>query len=84
MCSAGENVLRLGAPSRGKTKLNDVGILLDIREREDLYHYGGEAEIEIDVTKLPVHQAAKKIFDFVQKASSAGHEEGIEGNIENS
>ncbi|KAL8771844.1 MAG: hypothetical protein Q9209_002782 [Squamulea sp. 1 TL-2023] len=72
MCCAEENVLRLGAASRGKNKLNDADILLEIREKEDLYHFGGAAEIEIDITKMPVHYAAQKIFDFVQKVSSAG------------
>ncbi|KAL8786654.1 MAG: hypothetical protein Q9213_002683 [Squamulea squamosa] len=72
MCCAEENVFRLGAASRGKNKLNDADILLEIREKEDIYHFGGAAEIEIDITKMPVHYAAQMIFDFVQKVSSAG------------
>ncbi|KAL8853939.1 MAG: hypothetical protein Q9221_001247 [Calogaya cf. arnoldii] len=55
-CSVEENTIRLGAADRRGTKLNDIEILLEIRETEDLYRFGGEMEINIDVTQLsPYH-----------------------------
>ncbi|KAL8736683.1 MAG: hypothetical protein Q9166_000049 [cf. Caloplaca sp. 2 TL-2023] len=71
-CCAEENVLRLGAQSRRKSKLDDADVLLEIRETEDIYHFGGETELEIDITKMPIYQAAQKMFEFVQKVGSAG------------
>ncbi|KAL8800102.1 MAG: hypothetical protein Q9182_005414 [Xanthomendoza sp. 2 TL-2023] len=71
-CRAEENVLRLGAAGRLKTKLSDAEILLKIRETEDIYHFGGKAELEIDTTKMSAYHAAQAIFDFVQKVSPAG------------
>ncbi|KAL9000672.1 MAG: hypothetical protein Q9169_000708 [Polycauliona sp. 2 TL-2023] len=65
-CCPEENVLRLEAADRRETKLNDVEILREIRRTEDLYHFGGAMEIDIDVTGLPAHHAAQTLYDFIQ------------------
>ncbi|KAL8674595.1 MAG: hypothetical protein Q9168_001038 [Polycauliona sp. 1 TL-2023] len=71
-CSPEENVRRLGAADRRGTKLNDAGILQEIRATEDLYHFGGEMEFDIDVTtQLPL-DAARMMCRFIQNVSSPG------------
>lgn len=70
-------MLRLKAADRRGTKLNDAKILLEIRKTEDLYRFGGETEIDIDVTELPPHLAAQAIYDFVRNVSSPGKSQGV-------
>ncbi|KAL8738293.1 MAG: hypothetical protein Q9181_000882 [Wetmoreana brouardii] len=69
MCNTDENLRRLKAELRGKTKLNDTDVLLEIRESKDLYHFGGDAELTLDVTELSPVAAAQKILDFVTKVA---------------
>ncbi|KAL8946245.1 MAG: hypothetical protein Q9222_007335 [Ikaeria aurantiellina] len=69
-CSQTENIRRLGAESRGKTKLTDVNVLRWIRYKEDLYRFGGDAELEMDVTDLSAAAAAEKILNFVNTIST--------------
>ncbi|KAL8752771.1 MAG: hypothetical protein Q9199_005508 [Rusavskia elegans] len=76
-CATEENVLRLGAADRRGTKLRDAKILLEIRKTEDLYRFGGETEIDIDVTELRPHHAAQAIYDFVRNVSSPGKSQGV-------
>lgn len=76
-CATEENLLRLGAARRRGTKLNDAKILLEIRKTEDLYRFGGETEIDIDVTELPPHHAAQAIYDFIQNVSSSSKSQGV-------
>ncbi len=67
-CEAEENEKRLVASSRGRgnnTKLNDVNILRDIRENEDIYHFRGEDELEIDVSKMSPKAVAQTIAEFI-------------------
>ncbi|KAI4238781.1 MAG: hypothetical protein L6R40_005636 [Gallowayella cf. fulva] len=71
VCASEENLLRVGAKSRGKTKLNDAGILLRTRETENIHHFGGDTETEIDVTKVGAADAAQEIFEFIQRVGSA-------------
>ncbi|KAL9038628.1 MAG: hypothetical protein Q9180_003022 [Flavoplaca navasiana] len=69
-CSMEENVRRLGETSRRGTKLNNAEILLDIRETEDIHHFGGEREIDIEISGLHPHHVAQMIFDFVRNVSA--------------
>ncbi|KAL8715931.1 MAG: hypothetical protein Q9220_000598 [cf. Caloplaca sp. 1 TL-2023] len=75
-CSRTENVRRLGAEHRGKTKLSDAHVLQVIRREEDIYRFGGDAELELDVTRLSAAIAAEKILDFVATVST--HAVGVE------
>ncbi|KAL8722297.1 MAG: hypothetical protein Q9225_001202 [Loekoesia sp. 1 TL-2023] len=68
-CDGDENVRRMTSKQRGKTKLNDVSILLDIRRDEDLYRFGGKAELELDVSQLSVASAAQTIAEFITKTT---------------
>lgn len=65
-CSTEENVRRLGEANRRGTKLNSAEILLEIRETEDIHHFGGEREIDIEISGLHPHYVAQVIADFVQ------------------
>ncbi|EMF13071.1 uncharacterized protein SEPMUDRAFT_155484 [Sphaerulina musiva SO2202] len=67
-CDLEENVRRLTFASRGgesNTKLTDVDILHHIRDTEDIYHFGGELEIEIDVTHKAPDVVAREIEKFI-------------------
>ena len=64
-CALEENLNRLTADSRGRTKLDDVEILKEIRKTEDLYRFGGELELELDASDVPAQVLAQKIYDFV-------------------
>ncbi len=69
-CSLQENLRRLQAPGRGgqaNTKLTDERILLDIRQHEDIYHFGGDMELEIDTTESSPSETARRIFDFIRQ-----------------
>lgn len=47
------------------TKLTDVNILHHIRDTEDIYHFGGELEVEIDVTHKAPDVVAREIEKFI-------------------
>lgn len=67
-CDLEENVRRLTFASRGgesNTKLTDVNILHHIRDTEDIYHFGGELEVEIDVTHKAPDVVAREIEKFI-------------------
>lgn len=67
-CGLEENVRRLTFASRGgesNTKLTDVNILHHIRDTEDIYHFGGELEVEIDVTHKAPDVVAREIEKFI-------------------
>ncbi|KAL8834252.1 MAG: hypothetical protein Q9170_003839 [Blastenia crenularia] len=68
-CDQEENVRRVLSEQRGKTKLDNVDVLLGIRQEEDLYRFGGKAELELDVTRMSAVAAAHEIADFVTKAA---------------
>lgn len=79
-CELEENCRRLVArnPSRDdpqaayeslsgrKSKLADVNVLKDIRREHELYRWGGENEIELDVTVMDPREAARRIREFAQ------------------
>lgn len=69
-CGDDENFRRLISEQRGKTKLDDVDILRDIRRTEDLYHFGGKTELDLDVTFISAAVAARQIADFLTKTVS--------------
>jgi hypothetical protein len=66
-CDLDENIRRLTNPSRSgpKTKLTDVDILREIRETEDIMRFGGELELEIDVTTKTPNTVAEEIKAFL-------------------
>lgn len=67
-CELEENLRRLNGTGRGgqqNTKLMDPQILRDIRETEDLYHFGGALEKDVDVTKASPLDSARQILDFI-------------------
>ncbi|KAI4156434.1 MAG: hypothetical protein L6R39_001105 [Caloplaca ligustica] len=64
-CEEVENACRITSEKRGKTKLGNVDILRGIRSTEDLYRFGGKAELELDVTTLSAVSAARSIAGFV-------------------
>ncbi|KAL8762088.1 MAG: hypothetical protein Q9184_001860 [Pyrenodesmia sp. 2 TL-2023] len=64
-CAEDENSRRVKSEQRGGTKLHDVDVLLGIRRTEDLYRFGGKAELELDVTLLSPIEAAHEIVGFV-------------------
>lgn len=66
-CDLEENVRRLTDASRGvhDKKLTDVEILKRIHAEEDIYHFEGELELEINVTKKSPGTVAGEIRDFL-------------------
>jgi hypothetical protein len=72
-CNLEENIKRLQAHERGgavNTKLTDSSILLAIRETEDIFHFGGAHEIELDTTGLTPQETAQKVLEFLDKSAS--------------
>ncbi|KAK5991830.1 hypothetical protein PT974_05216 [Cladobotryum mycophilum] len=48
----------------------NLGILRSIRECEDVFHFKDEYELQLDVTYLSPSEAARKIYDHIQKHSA--------------
>lgn len=53
-----------------KSKLADVKVLKDLRLENELYRWGGENEIELDVTVMDPGEAARRIREFAQSRIS--------------
>lgn len=69
-CAVEENYRRAISEDRGKgsnTKLTDLDILCKIREGEDIFHFGGEMELELDITDLSPTEAASKAYEHICK-----------------
>lgn len=69
-CDPDENARRVVDESRGEgncTKLRNTGVLRDIRQKEEMYRFGDERELELDVTNLSPTEAAQKIVDHIMK-----------------
>ncbi|KAI9653202.1 MAG: 60S ribosomal protein L3 [Alyxoria varia] len=66
-CRSDENIRRLTMAGRGhdNTKLTDPAVLRTVRENEDIYHFGGELEVDLDVTDLEPVAAANSISTFI-------------------
>ncbi|KAF9875522.1 hypothetical protein CkaCkLH20_06903 [Colletotrichum karsti] len=67
-CGLEENQRRLVREGRGEgknTKLTDVGILEAVRREEIMFRFGGEAELELDVSELTPVEAARMILSHV-------------------
>ncbi|KAK1579586.1 uncharacterized protein LY79DRAFT_522372 [Colletotrichum navitas] len=70
-CELEENLTRATGRDRGKgsnTKLTNLDILRSIREREDIFRFQDEYELELDVTQLTPSEAAAAIRDHVGTA----------------
>ena len=62
---------RLQAVGRGEstdTKLTDLDIFRSIRETEDVYHFGGPMELELEVTETSAAATAEKIHAFIRES----------------
>lgn len=73
-CSPEENARRIVDEGRGKggrTKLRDTDVLRSIREQEVMYRFGGESELELDMSNLSPRDAAQKIVDHISKVIEA-------------
>ena len=42
-----------------------------VRETEDIYHFGGPMELELDVTESPAKATAEKIYAFTRECLSS-------------
>ncbi|CAF9902905.1 MAG: hypothetical protein ALECFALPRED_000064 [Alectoria fallacina] len=70
-CHLEENMRRLQAVGRGEstdTKLTDLDIFRSIRETEDVYHFGGPMELELEVTETSAAATAEKIHAFIRES----------------
>ncbi|KAI8223927.1 hypothetical protein K4K54_005693 [Colletotrichum sp. SAR 10_86] len=73
-CQLEENIKRVTGSGRGGAangKLTDVNILKDIRQEEQMFRFGGDLELELDVTELTPEQAAYKIFEHVKTVTQS-------------
>ncbi|KAI8302280.1 hypothetical protein K4K61_008063 [Colletotrichum sp. SAR11_59] len=73
-CQLEENIKRVTGSGRGGAvngKLTDVNILKDIRQDEQMFRFGGDMELELDVTELTPEQAAYKIFEHVKAVTQS-------------
>ncbi|KAJ0293187.1 hypothetical protein Brms1b_003411 [Colletotrichum noveboracense] len=73
-CQLEENIKRVTRSGRGGAangKLTDVNILKDIRQEEQMFRFGGDLELELDVTELTPEQAAYKIFEHVKTVTQS-------------
>ena len=67
-CSLDENLKRITAEGRGaglNTKLTDLSILRRIRDQEDIFHFGDELELELDITHMSPCDAARSIYKHI-------------------
>ena len=69
-CEEEEHVRRATSKERkdGRTtKLTDESLIRRIRETEDVFSFGGEDELTIDVTELTPQEAAQRVSSFVRR-----------------
>jgi adenylylsulfate kinase-like enzyme len=69
-CNEEEHLRRALSGDRVKglwTKLTNEKFIRLMREKEDVFMFGGEDELTIDVTDLSPHQAAQSIAEFVRR-----------------
>ncbi|KAK3904054.1 hypothetical protein C8A05DRAFT_14037 [Staphylotrichum tortipilum] len=66
-CDSEENLKRASGGGRGSsdTKLTDLDTLRDIREKEDLFRFEDDNQMDLDITCLPPSEAAAKILQHV-------------------
>ena len=64
----------LGRGGSSNTKLTDLGIFRMVRETENIYHFGGPMELELDVTETSALATAEKIYAFVRECLSFAEE----------
>ncbi|KAJ3466568.1 hypothetical protein MRS44_004132 [Fusarium solani] len=57
-----------GDTGDSNTQLNDLEALSGLREG-GIFHFGGELEMELDVTNLSTTEAARRICDHVYKVA---------------
>ncbi|KAH7166554.1 hypothetical protein EDB81DRAFT_640426, partial [Dactylonectria macrodidyma] len=69
-CEINENLKRAVSEDRGNgsnTKLTNLALLRGIRQEEDIFRFGNEHEIELDVTNLTPSEASWKVFEYISK-----------------
>ena len=57
----------MGRGGSSNSKLTDLDIFRTVRETEDIFHFGGSMELELDVTESSATDTAKKIDAFVRE-----------------
>lgn len=73
-CRLEENTRRLCSVGRGgsrNTKLTDLEVFRTVRETEDIYHFGGPMELELDVTESSAIATAEKVHAFTRECLSS-------------
>jgi hypothetical protein len=73
-CDLEENLRRVQASGRGRsnTKLTDISIVRNVREKEDIYHFKDDNELELDITHISPAGAAQSIFKHIVHNTSRG------------
>lgn len=82
-CSVRQNVIRAGGSDRirdGHGKLTDLNLIMDMRTQEGtgIASFGGDSELELDVTDIKPEEAAKIIAEHVEKIVAAAGEKTAE------
>lgn len=82
-CDLEENLRRVQASGRGgsNTKLTDISIVRNIREKEDIYPFEDNNELELDVTHIYPAEAAQLIFKHITTGRSSQANSGKEVEI---
>lgn len=79
-CNEEEHIRRATSPERKDsrmTKLTDESLLRRMRETEDVFSFGGEDELTIDVTDLAPEDAAQRIYTFLRKRAFSTTSSGM-------
>jgi adenylate kinase len=66
-CDDKVNMERVVSRDEPSTKLRDGEVLRSIREQEEIFRFGGELELELDVSYLTPEEAARRISRHVLK-----------------
>lgn len=80
-CETKVNMERVVSRDDSCTKLRNVEVLRSIREQEEMFRFGGERELELDVSNLGPEEAAQRILRHVQKVMKPCQERVIMNGI---
>ncbi|KAK3720103.1 hypothetical protein LTR37_003926 [Vermiconidia calcicola] len=77
-CEMEENMRRLAMAGRGgilNGKLTDVEVLKQYRSRGSILRFGDDDEVEMDVTDIEPEEAARRVYEFVERREREGRSE---------